>query len=174
MAPSMRFPSNARSFFTDQETLSISGGVVLWRGYFQSVRPAINRLLINIDISTGAMYQPGHLISLCLDFLCRSKQPQALAAGVLPDRERMRLRNFLKNIKVTTPYFTHNPNRQRLVKQLTRESAKDRTFDTGDGQTMTVMQYFHTQLNIRLQFPDLICVEVRDIYNYSLVRSHTL
>jgi eukaryotic translation initiation factor 2C len=161
MAPSMRYPSNARSFFTDQETKTIPGGVVLWRGYFQSMRPAINRLLININISTGAMYQPGRLIDLCLNFIGRKGRPDALAASRLPDRERLRLQNFLKGIKVTTPYRTHNPNRQRLVKRLTRESARDRRFEIEDGHTVSVMQYFHTQLNIRLQFPDLICVEVR-------------
>jgi eukaryotic translation initiation factor 2C len=161
MAPSLRYPSNARSFFTDRETRPIVGGVVLWRGYFQSVRPAINKLLINIDISTGAMYQPGDLISLALDFLGKSGQPNALAPNRgLPDRERLRLQQFLTGIKVTTPYQAHNPNRQRLVKKLTRESALDRRFDIGDGETMTVMEYFHNQLNIQLQFPDLICVEV--------------
>jgi eukaryotic translation initiation factor 2C len=174
MAPSMRYPSNARSFFTDQETRTIPGGVVLWRGYFQSVRPAINKILININISTGAMYQPGNLISLCLDFLGRSGQPQALTAGRIPDRERVRLHNFLKGIKVTTPYRTHNTNRQRLVKRLTRESARDRRFDIGDGHTVTVMEYFHTQLNIQLHFPDLICVEVRATSSFFMLRSHTV
>ena len=162
MAPSMRYPSNARSFFTDQETRNISGGMVLWRGYFQSVRPAISRLLININISTGAMYQPGDIISLCLNFFGRSGQPpHALTASQLPDRERLRLQNFLKNIKVTTPYHTRDPYRRRPVKRLTQESARDRRFDIGGGQTVTVMEYFHTQLNIPIQYPDLICVEVR-------------
>lgn len=160
MAPSMRYPSNARSFFTDQETRNIPGGVVLWRGYFQSVRPAINRILININISTGAMYQPGDLISLCLCFLGKKGQPHALTAGKIPDRERIRLQNFLKHIKIITPYRTHNPNRQRLVKRLTRESARDREFDIGDGHTVSVMQYFDTQLNTQLRHPNMICVEV--------------
>jgi hypothetical protein len=53
---------------------------------------------------------------------------------------------------------------------LTPESA--RTFDIGDGHT--VMQYFHTKLNRQLRFPDLVCVKVRDICSYSLLRSHTL
>jgi eukaryotic translation initiation factor 2C len=164
MAPSMRYSFNKRYFFTDQETLSTSGGVVLWRGYFQSVRPAINRLLINIDISTGAMYQPGDLISLCLGFLgTRSGQTQALNAHQLPDRKRMHLWNFLKNIKVTTPYRTHNPNGRRLVKGLTPESARNRKFDIGDGRSVTVTEYFRTQLKKQLRFPDLICVEVRNI-----------
>lgn len=164
MAPSMRYPSKGRSFFTDQETKNIFGGVVLWRGYFQSVRPAVNRILININISMGAMYQPGNLISLCLDFLGKSGQTQALTAGQIPDRERVRLQNFLKYMKVTTPYRTHDSNRQRLVKKLTRESAQDRRFEIGDGLTITVMEYFHTQLNIQLHFPDLICVEVCAIF----------
>jgi hypothetical protein len=43
---------------------------------------------------------------------------------------------------------------------VTRESARDRRFDIGDGETMTVMEYFHNQLNTPLQFPDLVCVEV--------------
>jgi eukaryotic translation initiation factor 2C len=30
---------------------------VLWRGYFQSVRPAPGRMVINIDISTGTMFK---------------------------------------------------------------------------------------------------------------------
>jgi eukaryotic translation initiation factor 2C len=168
------YPFNARSFFTNQDTKTIPGGVVLWRGYFQSVRPAINRILINVNISTGAMYQHGDLIPLCLNFLGRSKQPQVLTADQLPGRERRRLENFLKGVKVTTPYYARNPNRQRLVKRLTPESAQDRTFDIGDGHTVTVKEYFDTQLNIRLRYPGLICVEVRDICSYSLVRSHTL
>ena len=159
MAPSLRYPSNARSFFTDQETLSIGGGVALWRGYFQSVRPAINKLLINIDISTGAMYEPGDFISLALDFLGKSRQPNALS-HTLPPRERMRLQKFVSGMKVTTPYRAHDPNGRRLVEGVTRESARQRTFEIDGGGSMTVMEFFQTQMNITLQYPDIICVEV--------------
>lgn len=161
MAPSLRYPSNARSFFTDQETRSIGGGVVLWRGYFQSVRPAINKLLINIDISTGAMYEPGDFISLALDFLGRSGQINALSPNHgLPPRERMRLQNFVSGMKVTTPYLARNPNGRRVVEGVTPESARHRTFEIDGGGSMTVMEFFQ-QRNIPLQYPDIICVEVR-------------
>jgi eukaryotic translation initiation factor 2C len=69
MGPSQKFPSRGRSFFTDRETWDIGGGYILWRGYFQSVRPAINRMLVNIDIATGVMYKPGALMDLALEFL---------------------------------------------------------------------------------------------------------
>ena len=50
---------------------------LLWRGYFQFVGPAINRILININIFTGAMYPPGNLILLCFDFLGYTLSPRA-------------------------------------------------------------------------------------------------
>jgi len=56
MEPNLIYPFNARSFFTELETRDIGGGIVLWRGYFQSVRPAVGRMVINFDMSTGAMY----------------------------------------------------------------------------------------------------------------------
>ncbi|KAG8679864.1 hypothetical protein FRC09_018657, partial [Ceratobasidium sp. 395] len=52
MQPIMQYPHNSRSFFTDKEVWRIGGGMELWRGYFQSVRPGLQSMLINIDIST--------------------------------------------------------------------------------------------------------------------------
>ena len=76
--PFLKYPFNVRSFFTREDQRDIGGGIVLWRGYFQSVRPAVGRMLINIDISTGMMYKPGPLIGLCLDFLGKNN-PDFLA-----------------------------------------------------------------------------------------------
>ena len=162
MEPSINYPSNRNSFFPHQDPRPIGAGIELWRGYFQSVRPAIGRMLINVDISTGVMYRSGRLIDLALDFLGRSGSPNALSSQHgLPDRERLRLQQFISGIKITTPHLVRNPDRRRLVKKLTRDSARDHTFENGDGQTMTVLEYFRDTLNISLQFPDLICVEVR-------------
>ena len=165
MEPSLHYPSNKNSFFPIQEPRPIGGGIELWRGYFQSVRPAIGRMLINVDISTGVMYRFGSFIDLALDFLGRAGTPNALSSHHgLPDRERLRLQQFISGIKVATPHL-QNPNRLRLVKKLTRDSARDHTFETGDGQTMTVLEHFRDILNITLQFPDLICVEVRTTFS---------
>ena len=55
---------NVRSFFTDGGARNIGGGLVLWRGYFQSIRPAVGRMLINVNISTGVMCEvhPGRTV----------------------------------------------------------------------------------------------------------------
>ncbi len=161
MEPSLRYPSNKNSFVTSQEARSIGGGIVLWRGYFQSVQPAIGRVLISVNTTTGAMYKSGKLIDVALEFLDKPKQLNALSPQHgLPERERLRLQQFISGIKVTTPYRTHNPDRKRIVRRLTRESARNRTFDVGNGQIMTVAEYFLQKFNISLRFPDAICVVV--------------
>ncbi|KAF8266852.1 argonaute-like protein [Lactarius quietus] len=165
MGPNLKYPFNVRSFFTDRETRDIGGGIVLWRGYFQSVRPAIGRMVINIDISTGAMYMPGALIDLALAVLGRQGNPNALAPRQgLPDRERIRLQRFITpGLKITTSYDQRDPNRAprpRGVKRLSKEGARDLRFELTGGQTTTVADYFRQKLNRPLRFPDVICAEL--------------
>ena len=84
MQLNLQWPFDKRSFYTNQEQRDIRNGIVLWRGLFQSVRPASGRMLIDIDISTGYMYKDGPLMGLCIEFLTtrqRRIQPQQLASG---------------------------------------------------------------------------------------------
>jgi len=167
MGPNLKYPFNVRSFFTDNETRDIGGGIVLWRGYFQSVRPAIGRILINVDISTGAMYMPGELIDLALAVIGRPGNPNALAPRQgFPDRERVRLQRFISGIKITTSHGQRDAGRQnqrpRVVKALRKTGAKDLTFELGNGQTTTVADYFRGVLGRPLRFPEVICAEVRE------------
>ncbi|KAH0839868.1 argonaute-like protein [Lanmaoa asiatica] len=162
MEPTMKYPFNVRSFFTDRETKDIGGGLVLWRGYFQSVRPAIGRLLVNVDISTGTMYKPGLLLDLCLDFLGKPGHHNILSPRRnMPDRERIRLQRFITGIRIMTTYSGERVRKTpRVVKKLSSAGASDLSFSMRDGTTMTVAQYFHKLLNRPLRFPDNICIEV--------------
>lgn len=165
MDPNEKFPFNVRSFFTDREIKNIGGGIVLWRGYFQSVRPAIGRMVINIDISTGMMYKPGPLIDMALEFFNRNRnEPNILSpAGGLPDRERLRLQRFLVGVRVLTPHTdATRPPIARVIKKLSSAGADQLSFTMRgpSGATMTVANYFRTQANRPLRFPKLLCVEV--------------
>ncbi|KAH8999091.1 argonaute-like protein [Lactarius akahatsu] len=165
MAENLKYPFNVRSFLTDHETRDIGGGIVLWRRYFQSLRPAIGRMVINIDISTGATYMPGPLTDVALAILGRPRNPNALAPRRgLTDRERIRLQQFITpGLKITTTYDQRDSNqapRLRGVKKLSKEGARDLTFELTGGQTTTVADYFRQKLNRPLRFPDVICVEL--------------
>ncbi|KAJ7765995.1 ribonuclease H-like domain-containing protein [Mycena olivaceomarginata] len=162
MEPSQRFPVKGRSFFTSEGSKAIGAGLVLWRGYFQSIRPAVGRMLINVDISTGVMYQPGPLINLCLSFLGQN-DPLILSRN-LDDRRRVKLARFLAGIRVETRDTSRNPgsgaSRARVVRKLTQQGASDVTFVMREGRTMTVARYFQDTTGQPLQFPGLLCVEV--------------
>lgn len=175
MQPSLDYPFNVRSFFTAAETRDIGAGIVLWRGYFQSVRPALNKMLINVDISTGAMYKPLSLMALCLDFFGRphnNGNPNVQQASVmaprrgLPDRERVRVQRFVSGVRVSNTYKARNQDggpaagRARTVRRLTKEGASDLSFTGDDGQQITVANYFRQLLNRPLQFPEAICAEL--------------
>ncbi len=172
MEPTKRFPFNVRSFFTPRETTDIRGGIVLWRGYFQSVRPAMGRMLINVDISTAAMYKPGRLINIALEALeLTSRGPLALSPGRgLPERERIKLQRFLSGVRVNVdipgrPSTGRRP--PRVIKRLTKAGADGLSFTVRDGETRTVAQHFEKTHNYRLQFPGIVCIEVRPALHFT-------
>ena len=164
MEPTQNFPFNVRSFFPPTEQKNIGGGITLCRGYFQSVRPGLGKMLINVDISTAAMYKAGTLIDLCLDFLGRN-DPRALAprAG-LPDRQRLQLQRFITGLRISTtrtdPTTQRTKQIPRVVKKLSNAGANDLTFQDQNGATLTVAQFFLQTQNRPLRFPDALCVQV--------------
>ncbi|KAK7470584.1 hypothetical protein VKT23_002008 [Stygiomarasmius scandens] len=159
MEPTMKFPFNVRSFFTDSEKKDIGGGLELWRGYFQSVRPAIGKMLINFDISTGTMYKSGPLINICLEYIKKDNASFLAPRRGFPDRERLRLQRFISGIRIHTP-GPEGSKTARVIKKLSSHGASDLTFALREGGNMTVANYFKQIQNKPLRFPDVICVEV--------------
>ncbi|QRV72427.1 argonaute-like protein [Ceratobasidium sp. AG-Ba] len=161
MEPIMRYPHNSRSFFTDKETWAIGGGIELWRGYFQSVRPGLRSMLMNIDISTGTMFAPGPMIDVCRAIL-GNNSPNALVPGQgLPDRERLKLKNFLNNVRFTTTHKEKNgkvSTKPKTLKKISNLSAANYKFKLSDGSETTVAQYFRS-MGTTLQYPNYVCIE---------------
>lgn len=169
MEPNMNYPFNVRSFFTDRETKNIGSGIHLWRGYFQSIRPGVNQMFINIDISTATMYQSGSLLRVCLEYL-KKDHPMQLFRKNLPERELIRLQRFVAGMRIVTNYPVGGPasggkadNMPRVIKRLSRLSAREEVFSLREGGQMSVADYFRQTMNRPLNFPDVICVEVRDL-----------
>ncbi|KAG7453210.1 argonaute-like protein [Guyanagaster necrorhizus] len=163
MAPSLMYPSRGRSFFM-REAKSIGFGLSVCQGYFQSIFPAVDRLLINVDTTTGIMYKDGPLISLCLEYLSLPQdQAHQLDPRQLSTYERIRLQRFLSGMKIV-PTLAISGARGRkgksvTVKRLTDQPASMLSFKPrGGGVETTVAAYFQRQ-NQLLQYPHIICVE---------------
>ncbi|KIJ14680.1 hypothetical protein PAXINDRAFT_78763, partial [Paxillus involutus ATCC 200175] len=116
MEPPMKYPFDVRSFFTDRETRNIGGGLVLWRGYFQLVRPAIGRLLVNVNISTGTTYKPDPLLNLCR--IPRSPWPAQYSEPALRCARLGAYPTSVSGIRITTTYsgerFRKIPRHQKI------------------------------------------------------------
>ncbi|KAL1754636.1 Piwi domain-containing protein [Schizophyllum commune] len=161
MEPMQNLPFNTRSFFTPDGKKTLIGGLELWRGYFQSVRPVIDKLVANVDISTAIMYQEGTLINLCLKHL--NLPPNNASALVnLDNRQLYSLKRFLSGLKVTTGgQMAQRP--PRAITGMRREAANKTMFNLRrDGEpdtTISVAEYFK-KLGRPLRHPNLPCVEV--------------
>lgn len=62
--PSMILTTVGRSFFTRNDVKMLGDGAECWMGFHQSVRPAKNRLMVNVDVSATAFFEPGRCVLL--------------------------------------------------------------------------------------------------------------
>uniref|UniRef100_A0A673I8Y9 Protein argonaute-1 n=1 Tax=Sinocyclocheilus rhinocerous TaxID=307959 RepID=A0A673I8Y9_9TELE len=93
---SMRYTPVGRSFFSPPEGYyhPLGGGREVWFGFHQSVRPAMWKMMLNIDVSATAFYKAQPVIEfMCevLDIRNIDEQPKTLT-----DSQRVR---FTKEIK---------------------------------------------------------------------------
>jgi eukaryotic translation initiation factor 2C len=165
MSPNLQFPFNSRSFFTPDNKQSIGGGMELWRGYFQSIRPSQDKWYLNVDISTGVMFKEGPLIQLCLEYLDDRnpgpRDPKRLSPARLHDRDRISLQRFLVNLRVSA---SHGGRTQtRPIQKLTALGANANMFTLRQA-SISVADYFRAELNTPLRYPEVICVEVSSWY----------
>ena len=117
-----------RYFFPSREDIhSLSPGVDVWKGFFTSVRPALNQLLININVCMTAFYSPGNLAERMLQF-------RGGSGGGLPN-------DFKLGLKVVTKHLAYT--RRKPVRAITSKTARRTTFDCQElGGQVTVEQYF--------------------------------
>ncbi|OCH93381.1 Piwi-domain-containing protein [Obba rivulosa] len=58
---------NYRVFYIAKSSVPLGGGLEAWRGVFQSVRPTLQGLAINVDVTTGVMIQGGPLPTVLME-----------------------------------------------------------------------------------------------------------
>ncbi|TFY78278.1 hypothetical protein EWM64_g5734 [Hericium alpestre] len=156
---------NARSVFTSSETKSIGGGFDLWRGFFQSIRPVANSILINVDISTGAVYSARDSIvsDWATAFIHAGGRGQPNVRDVAQlargSEDWKRLKNALKHVKITALLPRGGRPRIYTIKDL-EPRAGFYQFDM-DGRMTSIMDYYKKKYGHTLRYPDLFGVVTR-------------
>ncbi|KAL0956200.1 hypothetical protein HGRIS_002357 [Hohenbuehelia grisea] len=154
-APNQSNPNNGRSYFTDVGHMSVGSGFELWRGYFQSVRPSVQRMLVNIDTSMAAMHERGRVPDIALNVI-GGRNLRDLAVEKRDPRFR-KLEKYFKGLQViiNTPAMK---GRKKKIFALEPKAGNYR-FDK-DGEQMTIGQYFQIAFNVRLALPDIFGVVI--------------
>ncbi|KAG0053940.1 eukaryotic translation initiation factor 2C, 2 [Gryganskiella cystojenkinii] len=163
--PAMLYQTLGRSFFTPKGCQLLGGGLDVWRGYYQSMRPTPGKMMINVDVSATAFYQKAPLIELVVQILGLRNIADLLKATAL---------NMKKVERMTKGLRIQPTHRQRATKtfrisRLSTTSASETTFlqlQQKDPNTepvevkMSVATYFKDAYNITLQYPMLPCAVV--------------
>jgi hypothetical protein len=156
--PSMTYAVAGRSFYTNQGSRALFGGVEVWQGYYQSARPTPGKMMINIDLSATAFYESGSLIQMVVKVL-NKRSVEDLRR--ITDRDRTKLDKALKNLKIYVIHRGENAQKKRLrITKVSEHSAQNTKFEI-DGRQTDVASYFQRTYNKRLQYPFLPCVIVR-------------
>ncbi|KAJ3416061.1 eukaryotic translation initiation factor 2C, 2 [Chytridiales sp. JEL 0842] len=158
--PSLMYTTVGRCFYTPDSAASIANGAQLWQGFHQSIRPALGNMLINLDVSATAFYQPGPIVDMVAKILGRHS-PSDLRTP-LSDKDRLKLEKTLKGLKISVTHRGHVRRKYRIAR-LTPTPANRTMFPVSDtGVEESVANYFAGKYNAQLYFPHLPCLIVGD------------
>ncbi|KAJ7291279.1 argonaute-like protein, partial [Mycena rebaudengoi] len=133
-----------RFFFQSvtERPVSLGGGLEAWRGFYSSVRPAHNQLMVNVNVCTTAFYTPGNLARAMTDF-----RNSSFGA---------RVNVFVKGVRIKTTHLGY----KKTVKGVFNKTAKQHMFDCAEfGGRISVEAYFKKKYSITLQY-DIPLVDV--------------
>ncbi|KAG0225036.1 eukaryotic translation initiation factor 2C, 2 [Mortierella sp. GBA43] len=156
--PSLEYTTVGRSFYTPQGSRILSGGVEVWDGFYQSVRPTISGMMVNLDITATAFWQSGPLLALA----CKLMGVQS----VDDFRRGLNISRLDKAVRGLDFRVTHRGEiKQRFKIQRLTPTAASATMFEKDGAQMDVATYFFKTYNRRLAYPFMPCVVARkDIF----------
>lgn len=166
-----------RFFFPSGErAVPLGGGLEAWRGFYSSVRPSHQQLMVNVNgmlitshpvfcstipVCTTAFYVPGNLVRAMEDF-----RNSSFGA---------RVNAFVKGVRVKTTHLGY----KKTVKSVFNKSPRQHKFDCAEyGGRISVEDYFKrssfpvdtpcpysqsAEYNITLRYPDIPLVDVGGI-----------
>ena len=181
--PSKRYKvaGQRHKFFDANNTVPIGQGGEVWKGFFQSVRPTMSGLVVNVDAAFSAFLGGGDMMSFCAQILNmggggddfggrggrggrgggrggRGGRGGGGGGGHvtltrLQPFQLQELRKRLKNVQIRV---THRAtNKVQLFKGFTPRSVAQCEFQLKDGTRHTIVSYFRDKFGYNVRFPDL-------------------
>ncbi|KAH9951296.1 Piwi domain-containing protein [Amylocystis lapponica] len=145
---------HTKAFFYPEGSKDLPKGLTLWHGFFQSVRPVANKLLVNVDVAHAAVYTEGPLIDQAVSFL-GLRHVRELGNLQNTDPSWRSLRAFFRNVQVMVNVGTQKP---KKISDLILDAGKFNF--SRDGVQMTVQDHFRSKYNSALAYPNIFGIRV--------------
>jgi eukaryotic translation initiation factor 2C len=127
------------------------------RGFYQAIHwGGTTGLTVNFNVTTGIFWnsQMHTVIELALRVLGRDANDGASLASLHDDRIR-ELSRKVRGLKFFIKYRGEAREKQtHIATGISKESARQKTFQTSDGTRISVLDYYVKTYNLRLRFPD--------------------
>ncbi|KAJ6500452.1 argonaute-like protein [Mycena sanguinolenta] len=146
--------NNGRAYFSPEGRKSLPGGIELWRGFYQSVRPTIGRMIVTIDTSMAAVYESGPLHNVAMNVLgVRSTRDLAFDEN---HPHFQKLRSHFEKRRITTET---TGNKTKTIRAIIAGPIGRYPFSK-DGRNTTIEEYFRKVHNITLRHPGTFGVQI--------------
>lgn len=150
------------------EFYDLGAGLQALRGYYASVRPAVNRLLVNLNVTSGAFYKPLPLVQLMREFNGTTDQREAFIRMMKVKAQYTRdgdPKPFMTKLKTIVGFAKELSPRTFRVKRFGNANEvkfqyEDRNKKPPQRKEISVAEYFKQHHGITLQRPDLPVLNV--------------
>ncbi|KAF5392022.1 hypothetical protein D9757_003266 [Collybiopsis confluens] len=121
---------------------SLGGGVEALRGFYSSVRPSFNQLMVNVNVCTTAFYSEQNLADALMSFMQSSFGGRPTA--------------FVKGVRIRTKHLGY----KKTVKSVADKTPRQHKFDSEEFGEIDVETYFLRKYKIKLRHPEIPLVDV--------------
>ncbi|KAF8626746.1 hypothetical protein AX15_004709 [Amanita polypyramis BW_CC] len=169
---------NARSFYVKPNgngrgAVEVSG-FEIWRGYYQTVRPTFDRLIVNIDLTVGVVVPQKRLVDLFQNYL--NLRDTRHITNLTRDQPNFRaLKLFAKQLKFRVDLPGHTGKRPQTIWDLVPDAGSV-TFDK-HGEDVSVADHFFRAHQVTIPprtlgvktkkgaiYPITVCLTIEQLY----------
>ncbi|KAJ3316730.1 hypothetical protein HDU93_004288, partial [Gonapodya sp. JEL0774] len=152
--PAIKLVTVGRSLYFPDQRSSIGGGVDIWRGFYQSVRPTEGgrpgrgKLMLNVDLSATTFYGDMPVLKFVEQVLPNVARNTNWKDSKLGNMDRARLESRIRNTRVE---LSHRQSQgivmRKAIRGISDMNALEYSFELKDGRKINVVDYFKTEYN---------------------------
>ncbi|CAG8555886.1 9743_t:CDS:2 [Ambispora leptoticha] len=156
-SPSCKYFQSKDLILDPNTRKSLGGGMELWAGFFESVRPGQKSFFVNVNRTHSVFYEKKDLVKFLCEFLGLRDLPQTFT-----EDQKKRINKVLTGLKVR-PLHRPNIKCKQSIGRISPRKAIEHTFTLRDSEkTTNVKEYFKDTYNIVLKYPHVMEIQSRN------------